>query len=88
MNKDELLISTPDKKKFLLDMVAMSTDENFEIAKMLQEQSKVLNDLAHIARSIGDIKQGANSGIYALAREHEIELNVNKRPREFDTIVL
>lgn len=79
-------VHMPDKKKFLLDMLTLTERENFEIGDALKAQSEALKDLADIVREIGHIKQNTRGDIYKLAEKKDISMNINKRPRDFDTL--
>lgn len=76
----------PDKKQFLLDMLTLTEEENFEIGRRLAEQAEYIEGLGTIAWQVGNIKQNARADVFKLAEKMEIPMNINKRPREFDKL--
>lgn len=73
-------------KKFLLDMLAMSEKDNFRIGSQLREQGELLNQLADIAWKVGHIKQSATGEIFKLVEKYDIDMDINKRPREYEAL--
>lgn len=69
----------PDKKKFLIDMIFKTKKENFEIAETLRLQSRILEELADIARKVGNTKQNALEEIDKIADYHDISWDRNHR---------
>ena len=76
----------PDKKQFLLDMLTLTEEENFEIGRRLKDQAEYIESLGKIAWEVGHIKQDARQDIHDLAKKMEIPMDINKRPREYDML--
>lgn len=76
----------PDKKQFLLDMLTLTEEENFEIGKRLKDQAEYIESLGEIAWQVGHIKQDVRADVFKLAEKMEIPMDINKRPREFDRL--
>ena len=76
----------PDKKQFLLDMLTLTEEENFEIGRRLKDQAEYIKSLGEIAWEVGHIKQDAKADVFKLAEKMEIPMNISKRPREFDRL--
>lgn len=69
----------PDKKQFLIDMIFKTKKENFEIAETLRLQSRILGELADIAKKVGQTKQNALEEIDKIAQDNFISWDINHR---------